>query len=101
MSLSDEKLLYRQKNEQNASGLRIYSMTLIYNENKSIGPTPSHAEHLYNVWHGGTGVVDWDILFPITQIRIKPALHNTYDTIMQESAHQYVMINCVECIWEI
>ena len=40
---------------------------------------------------------DKDILFPITQIRLKPALHDTSDALMQELTHHYVMINCVEC----
>ena len=55
----------------------------------------------YNVWYRGTTVFDWEILFPVTQIRLKPTLHDTSDAIMQELTHQYVMINCVECVWEI
>ena len=46
----------------------------------------------------GTGVFDRDILFSITQIRLKPALHNTSGVIMLELTHQYIMINCVECL---
>ena len=34
--------------------------------------------------------------FPITQIRLKPAQHDTSDDIMQELTHKYVMINYVE-----
>ena len=54
-----------------------------------------------NVWDRGTAVFDWDILFPVTQIRLKPLLHDTSDTIMQELTHQCVMINCVERFWKI
>ena len=54
-----------------------------------------------NVWHRGTAVFDWDILFPVTQMRLKPVLHDTSDAIMQELTQQYVMINCVECFWDI
>ena len=42
-----------------------------------------------------------DILFPITQVRIKPAVNDTTDAIMLELTHLYVMINCAECFWEI
>ena len=54
-----------------------------------------------NVWHRGIAVFDWDILFPVTQIRSNLTWHDTSDGIMQELTHQYVMINCVECFWEI
>ena len=54
-----------------------------------------------NVWHRRIAVSDWDALFPVTQIRLKPVLHDTSDVIMQELTHQYVMINSVECFWEI
>ena len=37
------------------------------------------------------------LLFPIAQIRLKPALHDTTDAIMQELTHQYIMINYIEC----
>ena len=36
------------------------------------------------------------LTFPIIQIRLKPAVHDTTDATMQELTHQYVMINCVE-----
>ena len=39
----------------------------------------------------------FEILFPITQIRLKLALYDTSDAIMKELTHLYVMINCVEC----
>ena len=54
-----------------------------------------------NAWHSGTVVFKWDILFPVTQIRLKPVLHDTSDAIIQELTHQYVMINCDEWFWEI
>ena len=50
-----------------------------------------------NVWHRGIVIFDWDVLFPVSQIRLKPVLHDTSDAIMQKLTHQYVMINCVEC----
>ena len=39
-----------------------------------------------------------EILFPITQIRLKPVLHDTSDAIMPERTHQYLMVNCVGCL---
>ena len=33
------------------------------------------------------------LLFPVTQIRLKIALHDTSDSIMQELTNQYAMIN--------
>ena len=33
--------------------------------------------------------------------KTQPALHDTCNAIMQQLTHQYVMINCVECFWEI
>ena len=51
--------------------------------------------------HRGNGVFARDILFNITQIRLQPALYDTSDAIMHTLTHQYVMINCVECIWKI
>ena len=56
---------------------------------------------LCNVSHWGIAVFDWDVLFLVTQIRLKPVLHDTSDTIMQKLTHQYVKINCVKCFWEI
>ena len=35
------------------------------------------------------------IWFLITQITLKPALHDTTDAVMQKLTLQYVMINCV------
>ena len=32
----------------------------------------------------------------LAHVRSKPALDDTFDAIMQELTHQYVMINCVE-----
>ena len=40
-------------------------------------------------------------LFPITQIRLEPAQHDTSDAIMLELTHQYIVINCIECLSEI
>ena len=54
-----------------------------------------------NVWDRGTAVFDWDVLFPVTQIRLKPVLHATSDAMMQEPTHQYDMINCVKHFWKI
>ena len=54
-----------------------------------------------NVWDRGTAVFDWDVLYPVTQIRLKPVLYDTSDAIMQELTHQYVMINFVECFLKI
>ena len=31
------------------------------------------------VWHRGIAVSDWDVLFPVTQIWLKPVLHDTSD----------------------
>ena len=36
-----------------------------------------------NVRHRGIAVCDWDVLFPVSQIRLKPVLHDTSDAIMQ------------------
>ena len=33
------------------------------------------------------------MLFPATQIRLKPAMHDTSEAILQELTHQYVMVN--------
>ena len=65
-----QQLLYHQQNEQNASYLRIYTC-LWYTEEKVLGPTPNPVEHPCNVWHRETAVFDWDVLFPVTQIRQK------------------------------
>ena len=35
-----------------------------------------------NVWHRGTAIFDWDVLFPVTQIWLKPVLHDISDAIM-------------------
>ena len=43
-----------------------------------------------NVMLALTGVFDCDILFPVTQIRFKPALHDISNAIMQEITHQYI-----------
>ena len=40
-----------------------------------------------NLWDRGTAVFDWDVLFPVTQIRLKPVLHDISDAIMQELTH--------------
>ena len=58
-------------------------------------------EYWCSVWNRGTVVFDWDLFFPVTQIRLNLVLHDTSDAIMQKLTHQYVMINCVECFWEI
>ena len=36
---------------------------------------------LCNVWDRGTAGFDWDVLFPVTQIRHKPVIHDTSDAI--------------------
>ena len=54
-----------------------------------------------NVWDRGTAVFNWDVLFPVTQIWLKPVMHDTSDAIMQELTHQYVMINWLERFWKI
>ena len=93
MSLLDAKLLYHQQNEQNPFDLRIYT-SLIY-KRKSTGP---------NIEPCGLPIVMFDLeelqfLIPIPQIRLKPALHDTSDAIMQELTHRYV-IYCVKCFYE-
>ena len=82
--------------------LRIYTCHW-YTKERALGPTPSLWNPQCNIWqwHRGTASFDWDILFPVTQIRLKPVLHDTSDAIMQELTYQYVMINCVECFWGI
>ena len=79
----------------------IQSMSLIF-KRKSTGPY-TEASGTPNAMFDikGTTVFDWVILYPIAQIRFKPALHDTSDAIMQELTYQYIMINCVECFWEI
>ena len=48
------------------------------------------------VWHSVTAVFDWNILFPVTEIGLKPAQHDTSDAFMPDLTHKYVMINCVQ-----
>ena len=95
-----QKLLYPQQNEQNTSDLRTYTYHW-YTKDRVLGPTPNLVEHPSNVWHRLIAVFDWDVLFHVSQIQLKPVLHDTSDAILQKLTHQYVLINCVECFRKI
>ena len=71
-------------------------MSLIY-KRKGTVPNTEYCGTPIVMFDRGTAVFDRLFLFPITQIRVEPALHDTSDAIMQELIHQYVMINSVEC----
>ena len=74
-------------------------MSLIY-KRKSTGPNTDPCETPYVMFNIDElqFLIDLEVLFPVTQIRLKPVLHDTSDAILQELTHQYVMINCVESV---
>ena len=76
-------------------------MSLIY-KRKSTGPNAEPCGTPNVIFDRGIAVSDLDVLFPVSQIRLKPVLHDTSDAIMQKLTHEYVMINCVmiNCAFE-
>ena len=95
-----QKLLYRRQNWTKRNWSEDLCTSLMYKK-KYWAQHRTLRNTQWNVWHRGAGVLGWDILFPITQIRLKPAQHDTSDASMLELTHQYLMINCIECLREI
>ena len=91
MSLSDAKTVVSSAKWTKRIWFEDLYMSLIY-KRKSTGPNTDTC---------GTPNAMFDVLFPVTQIRLKPVLHDISNVIMQKLAHQYVMINGVECFWEL
>ena len=76
-----QNLLYRLPKSTKRIWFEDLYMSLIY-KRKSTGPiTEPRGTPNVMFWHRGTAVFDWVMLFPVTQIRLKPVLHDTSNAI--------------------